>query len=226
MNAALAKLNDRINALSVRERVLIFAVALVAIVVLWDALLFSPVQGELKRERDTLQRLNTQLAQLDGQLSELAVKSRFDPDAENRASLAQLEQATQLIDKELQQKTLELITPTQMARVLEDFITKNRGLRLLKVESEEPVLAEGLLANSQDEGISEEPEDAPKVYKHGMVVELSGTYAGVLEYLQALETLPWRLFWDTTQIKVQDYPVAHIRIKVYTLSLHEGWIGV
>jgi len=66
----------------------------------------------------------------------------------------------------------------------------------------------------------------PEIYKHGMRIVFEGDYFKTLKYLQALETMPWRLYWDNVEYHVTEYPKASVAITVHTLSLDEGWIGV
>jgi MSHA biogenesis protein MshJ len=47
-----------------------------------------------------------------------------------------------------------------------------------------------------------------------------------LRYLQALEKLPWRFFWDSVSYQVMEYPDSVVRLELHTLSLSEDWIGV
>ena len=63
-------------------------------------------------------------------------------------------------------------------------------------------------------------------YGLDLELELEGPYLAVLAYLEDLEALPWRLYWQVLEIDVDDYPRNRIRIEVATLSLHEEWIGV
>jgi MSHA biogenesis protein MshJ len=48
----------------------------------------------------------------------------------------------------------------------------------------------------------------------------------VVNYLETIEALPWRLFWDRIEVETLEYPQASIRLRAYTLSFAEGWIGV
>ena len=64
------------------------------------------------------------------------------------------------------------------------------------------------------------------LHRHGFALEFSGGYLATLNYLQALERLPWRFFWDSVDYEVMQYPRSIVRLKLYTLSLSEDWIGV
>ena len=64
------------------------------------------------------------------------------------------------------------------------------------------------------------------MYRHGLQLELEGSYLATLAYLKALQALPWEFYWDEVRLQVDKYPTAKITIVVHTLSLTEGWIGV
>jgi MSHA biogenesis protein MshJ len=59
-----------------------------------------------------------------------------------------------------------------------------------------------------------------------MVITLQGDYFSTLNYLKSLETLPWRIHWDSIAYRVTEYPLAETRIQVYTLSFDEDLLGV
>mgnify|MGYP002062939409 FL=1 len=64
------------------------------------------------------------------------------------------------------------------------------------------------------------------LHRHGFEVTFSGGYLPTLRYLQALERLPWRFYWDSVSYEVIDYPRSIVRMQLHTLSLSEDWIGV
>ena len=220
MKARLVDLMARIDALATRERVLVFAAAAVVVGGLLSMLLVSPAQHRLTQLQRQAATAESQLRELQVQLDQLAQRAAIDPDEENRRALERLRGRIAQVDGELREKTLEFISPSQMARVVEDLVTGTSGLELVAVQSEPSRVVEGLVATREGEAA------APKIYRHGLTVELRGTYHGVLEYTRALEALPWRLFWEEIQLTTETYPQAGVRIRLYTLSLNEGWIGV
>ncbi|MDP6415432.1 MAG: MSHA biogenesis protein MshJ, partial [Gammaproteobacteria bacterium] len=70
-----------------------------------------------------------------------------------------------------------------------------------------------------------EDADTATFYKHGFEIEFEGTYFACLEYLRAVESLPWRFYWQVLELTVDEYPSNRIRLEVSTLSLDEEWIG-
>jgi MSHA biogenesis protein MshJ len=58
------------------------------------------------------------------------------------------------------------------------------------------------------------------------VLTLEGSYLDCLAYLQAVERLPWHLYWSRIEFKEDGYPRNAIMIELRTLSLDKEWIGV
>lgn len=233
MKAHLAALSAGINALSLRERGILLGVCIVVVITLWFTLLFDPLYQRWSSAVREGAQLSAQSHELEARLITLRARAETDPNVPLRERIAGLQKEIAAVDAGLKEKTLELIDPVQMARVLEDVLAGKQGLTLIEIHSEPPRIAQGLIDEGlvderptetpAQEGVAEEP---PKVYEHGMVVELQGRYLDVLGYVRALEALPWRLFWDDVRIETEDYPRARIRLRLHTLSLREGWIGV
>jgi MSHA biogenesis protein MshJ len=221
VKARIFDLMARIDALATRERVLVFAAMVVVVGGLLLALLVSPAQQRLAQMQRETAAAEGRIADLQVQIDQLSQRAAIDPDEENRRKLEQLRARIADVDVELREKTLEFISPAQMARVVEDLVSRTSGLELVAVQSEPARVVEGLVAAD-----AEDQAAAPKIYRHGLTVELRGSYHAVLDYAQALEALPWRLFWEDLELTTEAYPQAAVRIRLYTLSLNEGWIGV
>ncbi len=54
---------------------------------------------------------------------------------------------------------------------------------------------------------------------------MRGTYFDVIHYLEQLEKVTG-FSWEQLDYKVVGYPNAEVKIKLHTISLSEGWIGV
>ena len=69
-------------------------------------------------------------------------------------------------------------------------------------------------------------DDRPMLYRHGLVLELEGSYLDCLAYLAEVERLPWHIFWGSLELETEQHPRNRITLELYTLSLEEEWIGV
>jgi MSHA biogenesis protein MshJ len=211
----------RVDALALRERILLLAVVLVVTVLAFDALWLGPVQQELGAERQRLEQLTTRHQALSASLAELQAREAVDPEAAPRQRMGEIRAETARLDEQLRERTLRLIPPQQMTAVLEDLIRGSEALTLLSMRSE-PALSMGR------EGVGGEGEgsDLPVFYRHGLVMELSGDYLALLAYLRTVEAMPWGLFWEALEVRAQDTGPSRFVIRVFTLSFDEDWIGV
>ena len=61
-------------------------------------------------------------------------------------------------------------------------------------------------------------ELSPGVYKHSVVLSVSGGYFAVLDYFKSLEAMPWQFYWQGMDYVVDEYPHANVTLEVFTLS--------
>ncbi|HTE39516.1 MAG TPA: hypothetical protein VK629_01730, partial [Steroidobacteraceae bacterium] len=61
---------------------------------------------------------------------------------------------------------------------------------------------------------------------HPLEIVVEGNYLDVLRYLQSVESLPWRFYWQALELKQTEYPTNRVRIRLNTLSMDKEWLGV
>jgi MSHA biogenesis protein MshJ len=223
---------DRIDKMSVRERSLVLAalIGVVAFVAYQFAL--APQLAAQSGLREQIAALSGQNEKLRGQVAELRESYNRDLTEESKARLAQLEQRLAQLDPALTGVTRALVTPQEMARLMEEILRRNRSLEVLKLASlpAAPLLAPPAPAEATPGAPA--PEAAARgatadgLYKHGMVIEVRGRYPDLVNYLGALEELPWKLFWGEVTLQAEAYPQSRLRLVVYTLSQQQKWIGL
>jgi MSHA biogenesis protein MshJ len=64
-----------------------------------------------------------------------------------------------------------------------------------------------------------------QLYRHGMRLELSGSYLDALAYLHELERMPWGLAWDRVDYQIVTHPKGRLVLELHTISDREEWIG-
>ncbi|MDR1057902.1 MAG: hypothetical protein LBL17_05110 [Coxiellaceae bacterium] len=65
-----------------------------------------------------------------------------------------------------------------------------------------------------------------KVTGNGIIIKFSSDYLSTMHYLQEIEKLPWRIFWDKLEYKVIQYPTAEITLYIHTIDRYGDWINV
>lgn len=212
-------LQSRIDALSLRERAMIFVAASALLYFLWESLLLEPLSHEQKLLISQMETVRTEIAALDEQSLAIINQHKNDPNRDKRELLAELNRKLKQADAQINERINGLIEPRDMARILEQMLQKQEGLDFVRLEN----LGSEALVNVRSE---ESDSSAPGIFRHTLRLELEGTFGQTLAYLRALETLPWQFRWDEVKITMLKYPRANIVIKVHTLSLQEGWIDV
>ncbi len=221
---SLRQAGEWIDKRSLRERALLFGSIILVLVLASVNAFFAPMHArQVKLEKEFNAKLE-QVRYFEVQIQELIAQSKKDPDKENRARLAQLRKKLHTLDASLAGVTQGLVSPREMAKLVEQVLAKNRRLEVVKVESLPP--APLVEAGGELDGAETVEPSEQLIYKHGMYIELKGGYLDILNYLKALEAMPWKMFWGRVTLVSERYPVSRLRLIVYTLSLHEGWIGV
>lgn len=218
MKERIERLRARIDALSLRERVLLFLALVAVLYLLAQPLLFSPLEAQRERALERVSALQKEIASLDTQIQDILRRQSQDPNADNQRQKQQLKAQIEALDKRIGGAVQSLIAPQQMARVLEEVIRHQSGLQLQRIES--------LPARPLVEPSAGETAAQIGLWRHGVRLEFTGDYLSALAYLRELQTLPWALYWDDLEITMEKYPQARITITVHTLSLSESWIGV
>ncbi len=203
----------KIDAMSRRERLLVAITMLLTIVILWHVVLMEPLGHRADASRAELeslkQRIEAANQNLEEQILQLAGAGN-----ESRWRIAEMRRRIDAINTELGDYASELIDPAEMARVLEEILKEQTSLSLVRIRNKTPELITG-----------DGERDTTSFYRHVLEIEVEGTYAACLEYLNAIEDLPWRLYWQLLDLEVIEYPQNRVRIEVSTLSLDEEWIG-
>jgi MSHA biogenesis protein MshJ len=228
MTLWLRDLMDRFDQLSLRERIIILIATLLLIALVWDSAFMSTLDRERKARLQQIDALRAEISGLDQSIEALVAQGATDPRKSSHATADGLRAEIQELDRRLASVTSGLIAPKEMARVLEQVLARASRLTLNGLRTLPP---EGVIASANGGTTGQAaqpgaPAAAAQIYKHGVELELSGSYLDTLYFLQALEALPWRFFWDRIEFTVEQYPRGRVKLRLYTLGLEEGWIGV
>ena len=120
-----------------------------------------------------------------------------------------------MLSKQLAKVIENLISPSQMAKLLEDVLAGTKGLHLISLES---LKAEPIVSGHAAETYA-------GYYLHPVRIELAGNYFAILSYLETLESLPVNYYWRSFNYQVDDYPQAKLVLEVYTLGTRQEFIG-
>jgi len=200
--------------LSVREQRMLRLTLMVVIaaVVLWTLAL--PVWGRIEQVQQLHEHSEKEAARLQTQLKAITDSHKNDPNQAVRNELAKLSAQQAVLDERINTLTRALVSPAQMISLLGDMLAQNQDLKTLSLQTLPPVrvdLGEGY--------------DDVQLYRHSLQLTMEASYPALVAYLQRLDTLPWRLGWDSLQFDIKNYPRGEVTIQVSTLSRRQEVLG-
>ncbi|MFZ5842402.1 MAG: hypothetical protein ACOY3E_05810 [Pseudomonadota bacterium] len=209
------RLEQRFQALSLRERVLVIVMSLAVIAALANFLFFLPLQDQLRAERQQQQEHQRRREQLENELSQLQA---WQARQEDGSGLVVVEQQLASINQQIQQLSQRMVPPQEMTALLQQLLAREQGMQVIALEKlplEQPSESDADAAMS-----AEMP-----LYRHRLRLSLRGSYFDSLRYLQAMEALPWTVYWDSLEYRVETYPQAILTVEIATLGQEQGWLG-
>lgn len=209
----LQRLELRVDSMSMRERVMIFVCVIVAVLLAWYQFAMTPVLSEEERTLESINAARERIHVADQAVNAQAAELDLSDGSSLTVQLEETRRRTDAVEAQIKARAVEIVDPQTMARVLEDMLKGKRGLRLVRAR------------NRKAERLAESDGSTP-LYRHTLQLELEGPYLVVLGYLEDLEALPWRIYWQGIEIDAKEFPRNRVRIDVSTLSFDEDWIGV
>ncbi|MBT8117092.1 MAG: hypothetical protein KJO66_04625 [Gammaproteobacteria bacterium] len=208
MRERLQQLIDRVDAMELRQRIMLLLVCLAVMFYVADTLAIQPA---IKQQKVLRQAITDWELKLDV----LRERSGLLPDHPSNTAASPLDDLLSrlsLLNSRLQEQMGGLLAPEQAVEVLKQVLLQEQGLRLIEVNAgSRPLNGSGLLDEDvlPDTGIN----------RYQMQLQLEGSYLATLRYLRALEGLPWKFFWEGMDYEVTEHPTARITIDLYTLGL-------
>jgi MSHA biogenesis protein MshJ len=232
--AYLRNLAARLDALSLRERAMIFAAGATLIFLAWQTLLMGPIVARAHAQTERLEAARRRLDDLD-QLGAMTGSDALIAAAQrNRALQGRLTK----LDAELRYAAQGYVSPRHMSELLRKILDDQPGLKLvsltnLPVESlsraPEPAAAAGAGAVPGAAAAAGKPAIDPTdigPYLHPVELVVDGDYASIVAYLRVLEGLQWRIHWQQLDLNAQEYPRNRVRIVIGALSLSRDWMSL
>lgn len=229
---------SRIDALSLRERAMLFAIAALLVTTAVNTFVLDPLLSTRKQRAQQIKLDQQQIAAAQAEIKIIIDGHEGDPDAANRARLQMLKQQSEQLRADLTVVQQSLVTPDKMVALLDELLKKNKQLQLVSlktlptVQLFEPDSAAAKKADVKpsaagwQEKAIENGAEGGQVYKHGVELVVQGGYADIVNYLSQLEGLPWRLFWAKAKLSVEEHPKVRLTLTLFTLSLDKAWLNI
>ena len=223
MQVQLEKLVAKVDAMSLRERALIFAAAAFLLVSLFDSLFLEPLLAKQKMLSAQVIQQQEKMKEAQSRIAALLQAKQADANSPQRERIRLLRQQIADGNAYLNDRRDKLVPPEKMAQLLEQVLNKNDRLKLVALNT---LPVSPLIEPSPDAPASQTTGLERQIYKHGVKITVRGNYADLLQYLTALEKLPTQMYWGGAKMDVVQHPTVELTLTLYTLSLDKTWLQV
>lgn len=225
MKAYWLQFSTRIDAMSLRERIMVFAAGAGLMLFIVYSMVLEPLDARQKLLQMELRQQQNQLAGMDTEIAARVAAFAADPDRAAQVQLMELKKQTIVLTDGLRAMQHGLVAPEKMVGLLEQLLRSNGKLRMVSLRT---LPVSGLNGTGAPATATAAANTGPKprelLYRHGVELVLQGSYLDMLSYMEALQNLPSQLFWGKLQLSAQDYPKCTLTLTLYTLSLDEKWL--
>jgi MSHA biogenesis protein MshJ len=228
----------KIDALTLRERMLLFAALAAFIVFVAHAAALGPMLRKQAALRAQISQQQNNLVGIDGEITHKVQAYQVDPDAATRERLDAAKAEAARLSESLRAMQKGLVAPERMGALLESLLRANGRLQLVSMKTlpvgslnqaveakAEPQAKEGkMLAVALTAPAAAGAQPVDMLYRHGVQIAVRGNYLDIVNYMSALEAMPTQLFWSRAQLEVEEYPTSRLTLTLYTLSLDPKWM--
>lgn len=220
MYAKLFKWQMQLDQLSLRERGLIAVVIFISISFLWSVLIhdnevarIEKLQREKARELKQITVFNQQKRRI---LDEATSQKNFTL----RNKHAKLRRKMTELDGKMRTYQQRTVSKQQLAVMLQEVLQNTQGLKIISFSTEKKINENKAVPLNKTAPLNKVIKLAaehiqPKYY----LLTLEGNYFSIQTYLNRLEQLSWKLYWDKLDYKVKQFPLAQVLIQFHTLSI-------
>jgi MSHA biogenesis protein MshJ len=210
---------ERVDAMTLRERMLVFGGGVAILYVLWHTLLMDPLTVRAKSAEQRLTEARRQITMIDQVGAASAQNPAIAAAMRNRA----LQERLAALDAELNSVAKGYVAPERMTEMLRALLAEQHGLTLVSLANL-PVESLSQPSGSKPGASIAADNRGPFLHPVEMVVE--GDYGSVVAYLRAIEAMPWRIRWQQVELTARDYPLNRVRIVIGAFSLSRDWMSV
>ena len=241
----------RVDALTLRERVIVFGAAATVIVLICNTFLLGPLFARRAQLNDQIKQQNNNIVGLNDEITAKITAFDVDPDAAARKRLAEVNAQVAVLDGGLRAMQQGLVAPERIVPMLDTILKSNGRLHVMALKTlpvsglsdpppgetrpaearpGEPATAAAAQAAATAPGLAKDGTTtavvtpAQLLYRHGVEITVEGSYLDMVSYMSALEAMPTQLFWGKAALEVPQYPRARLTLTLYTLSLDQKWM--
>ncbi len=205
---------SRIDTLALRERLLLWVVALVCCLAAADTFWLSPAQTAHRKLATELSRENAELETMRAQLQAHGqATSGLDPIVAAREQIARTRALIEQINRDIVEASNLSDQSNTLPKVLVQFLRKHERLTLVRTAT----LA-GDLSGARGLAPTTAERSAASVRRQGLELTVSGPYLELMNYVRTLEQALPTLRWGNMKLSSEKQP-PQLTLQVYLVGV-------
>jgi MSHA biogenesis protein MshJ len=203
------------NRFQLRERQLVILTITAIIFAGMTMALWQPLYLQWVKSNADLHSAQEQIkASLTG-IETIKSQSKLDANKPVKIKLSKLRENIEQQQVIIETITASLISPKNMSNVFSALL-QNSELEVNKINNQaaEPIVLKGT------------KEADSLLYKHGLSLEMAGTFKRSTKYLERIENEEWNLYWNELTFTTVGYPQGILTLNVHTLSTSDHVFGL
>lgn len=217
-------IKERISALSRREQFLAILVACVLVYALFELLVFTPQSSRKDKILATQQQTESQLNVLRTEIESISRRPPVSQEllAQKQSELEQLKRQVITLDAIASNTTSEAPRIGELVKGVLQSQHRNISLDSLKTLPVKTIsTASASAARSPDRpspAASTSTAVQANLFRHGVEIDLRGSYLDLLAYLRALEASSKAVFWSDARLGKTNTAELTLKVTIYMLS--------
>lgn len=213
------------------EKLLVLFLLIAGIVLGFLSIAYDPLAADIARLEAQLVNLERQIEGQRSTYASMLVASQEDPSRFANDRLRVITGELQALDREITSLAGDLVTPSEMTRILTSVLSRYSGLELIRFENKQAAplrtgLGNVIASDDEDSNLGVAANIDGQVFEHGLILEFQGDFFTTLKYLRFLEEITGSFFWDSISFRLTAWPAAIVTLEIHTLSTDAGFIGV
>ncbi|NQY42147.1 MAG: hypothetical protein HRT87_02235 [Legionellales bacterium] len=143
-----------------------------------------------------------------------------NPNKSLQDSINEIEKKIQIEVAKIEEFTKNQLETPRMVQIIKSKVAQNEILKLFRIASLSRYRATPLTLGATKIGLDKLPE----IYIHPIELDIDGDYINVYKFLTSLEN-SWRIYWNSLEYLVDNYPTAKVSIRVHLLVLSKASDG-
>ena len=213
------------EALNPRVRVILWVGVATLAYLIVDLSVVKPIKSEYRELANMIEQAKMDSVKIGADIRNLENKKNRNVTIDEE--IKRYHALNEKLEDEIKQNSSLFVSPKDASTLVDQIISKKGALKLVSLqknpvsfEEDEGKISSGTLSNSSGQ-LSDKKH---RIYRHSITLSVKGRYSDLLQYLQRLEKLPWKLYFENVSLETKKYPHSELTMNVYSLSMDRVWI--